>query len=85
MVEREKVFKRIWRESKKRSRIIMEQKPANIGLIGGIAKLDPSFERTSKLASQRLKREVERRETHGEFALEPALSIKGDPSRGKRF
>jgi hypothetical protein len=35
------------------------------------AKLDPFFERTSKLASRRLKREIERRETLGEFALEP--------------
>ena len=40
----------------------------------GIAKLDPFFERTSKLASRRLKREIERRETLGEFALEPDLS-----------
>ena len=37
-----------------------------------IAKLDSFFERTSKLASRRLKREIERRETLGEFALEPA-------------
>jgi hypothetical protein len=37
----------------------------------GIAKLDPFFERTSKLASRRLKREIERRGTLGEFALEP--------------
>jgi hypothetical protein len=37
----------------------------------GIAKLDPFFERTSKLASRRLKRELERRGTLGEFALEP--------------
>jgi hypothetical protein len=36
-----------------------------------IAKLDPFFERTSKLASRRLKREIERRGTLGEFALEP--------------
>jgi hypothetical protein len=36
-----------------------------------IAKLDPFFKRTSKLASRRLKREIERRETLGEFALEP--------------
>jgi chromosome segregation and condensation protein ScpB len=35
------------------------------------AKLDPFFERTSKLASRRLKREIERRGTLGEFALEP--------------
>jgi hypothetical protein len=39
--------------------------------IRGIAKLDPFFERTSKLASRRLKREIERRATLGEFALEP--------------
>src|SRR5258708_38713935 len=37
----------------------------------GIAKLDPYFERTSRLASRRLKREIERRGTLGEFALEP--------------
>jgi hypothetical protein len=35
-----------------------------------IAKLDPYFERTSRLASHRLKREIERRGTLGEFALE---------------
>jgi chromosome segregation and condensation protein ScpB len=39
--------------------------------IRGIAKLDPFFERTSKLASRRLKREIERRGTLGEFGLEP--------------
>jgi chromosome segregation and condensation protein ScpB len=39
--------------------------------IRGIAKLDPFFERTSKLAARRLKREMERRGTLGEFALEP--------------
>jgi hypothetical protein len=39
--------------------------------IRGIAKLDPFFERTSKLAARRLKREIERRGTLGEFALEP--------------
>jgi hypothetical protein len=44
-----------------------------------IAKLDPFFERTSKLASRRLKREIERRGTLGEFALEP------DPSHLKRI
>ena len=38
--------------------------------IRGIAKLDPFFERTSKLAARRLKREIERRGTLGEFALE---------------
>ena len=35
--------------------------------IRGIAKLDPFFERTSKLASRRLKREIERRGTLGEL------------------
>jgi hypothetical protein len=35
----------------------------------GIAKLDPYFERTSRLASRRLKREIARRGTLGEFAL----------------
>jgi chromosome segregation and condensation protein ScpB len=45
----------------------------------GIAKLDPFFERTSKLASRRLKREIERRGTLGEFALEP------DPLHLKRI
>ena len=39
--------------------------------MGGRAKLDSFFERTSKLASRRLKREIERRGTLGEFALEP--------------
>jgi chromosome segregation and condensation protein ScpB len=39
--------------------------------IRGIAKLDPFFERTRRLASRRLKREIERRGTLGEFALEP--------------
>jgi chromosome segregation and condensation protein ScpB len=39
--------------------------------IRGIAKLDPFFERTSQLASRRLKREIKRRATLGEFALEP--------------
>jgi chromosome segregation and condensation protein ScpB len=38
--------------------------------IRGIAKLDPFFERTGKLAARRLKREIERRGTLGEFALE---------------
>jgi chromosome segregation and condensation protein ScpB len=47
--------------------------------IRGIAKLDPFFERTRKLASRRLKRELERRETLGEFALEPDLSLKRIP------
>jgi chromosome segregation and condensation protein ScpB len=43
------------------------------------AKLDPFFERTSKLASRRLKREIERRGTLGEFALE------SDPSHLERI
>jgi hypothetical protein len=47
--------------------------------IRAIAKLDPFFERTSKLASRRLKREIERRGTLGEFALEP------DPSHLERI
>jgi len=41
-------------------------------------KLDPFFERTRRLASRRLKREIERRGTLGEFALEP------DPSHLER-
>ena len=45
----------------------------------GIAKLDPFFERTSKLASRRLKREIERRGTLEEFVLEPDPSLKEDP------
>jgi hypothetical protein len=45
--------------------------------IRGMAKLDPFFERTSKLASRRLKREIERRGTLGEFALEADPSTKG--------
>jgi hypothetical protein len=50
--------------------------------IRGIAKLDPFFERTSKLASRRLKREIERRGTLGEFALEPdPLYLKRIPSK----
>jgi chromosome segregation and condensation protein ScpB len=44
--------------------------------IRGIAKLDPFFERTSKLASRRLKREIERRGTLGEFALEADVFTK---------
>ena len=35
-----------------------------------IAKLDPYFERTSRLAARRLRREIERRGTLGEFALD---------------
>ena len=49
------------------------------------AKLDPYFERTSRLASRRLKREIERRGTLGEFALEPDPSLKEDPHGGKRL
>ena len=45
-----------------------------------IAKLDPYFERTSRLASRRLKREIERRGTLGEFALEPDPSLKRIPT-----
>ena len=41
-----------------------------------IAKLDPYFERISRLASRRLKREIERRGTLGEFVLEPDPSLK---------
>ena len=46
----------------------------------GIAKLDPYFERTSRLASRRLKREIQRRGTLGEFALEPDPSLKRIPT-----
>ena len=42
-----------------------------------IAKLDPFFERTSKLASRRFKRELERR---GTLALEPDPSLKRIPT-----
>jgi predicted metalloprotease len=42
-----------------------------------IAKLDSFFERTSKLASRRLKRELERR---GTLALEPDPSLKRIPT-----
>jgi chromosome segregation and condensation protein ScpB len=49
-------------------------------------KLDPFFERTSKLASRRLKREIERRGTLGEFALEADRPhLKTIPHRGKRL
>jgi chromosome segregation and condensation protein ScpB len=48
--------------------------------IRGTAKLDSFFERTSKLASRRLKREIERRGTVGEFALEPDPSTKRIPT-----
>ena len=44
------------------------------------AKLDPYFERTSRLASRRLKRELERRGTLGEFALEPDPLLKRIPT-----
>src|ERR1700726_1464687 len=44
------------------------------------AKLDPYFERTSRLASRRLKRELERRGTLGEFALEPDPYLKRIPT-----
>ena len=47
--------------------------------IRAIAQLDPFFEKTSKLAARRLKREIERRGTLGEFALEP------DPSHLERL
>jgi hypothetical protein len=54
--------------------------------IRGIAKLDPFFERTSKLASRRLKRELERRGTLGEFALEPeALHLERIPPEESGF
>ena len=43
--------------------------------IRAVAKLDPFFERTNKLASRRLKRELERRGT-----LEGALALEADPS-----
>ena len=48
--------------------------------IRGIAKLDPFFERTSKLAARRLKREIERRGTLGEFALEPDPCLRRIPT-----
>ena len=53
----------------------------------GIAKLDPFFERTSKLASRRLKREIERRATvlGSPLALEPDPSLKRIPTTGKRL
>ena len=49
--------------------------------IRGIAKLDPFFERTSKLAFRRLKREIERRGTLGEFTLD----LEPDPSHLERI
>ena len=49
--------------------------------IRAISKLVPFFERTSKLGSRRLKRELERRGTLGErFALEPDPSLKKIPT-----
>ncbi len=47
--------------------------------IRAVAKLDPFFERTSKLASRRLRREIERRGTLGEFALAPDPSLYRQP------
>jgi chromosome segregation and condensation protein ScpB len=47
----------------------------------GIAKLEPYFERTGRLASRRLKREIERRESLKEFALEPDPSLKRLPTK----
>ncbi len=50
--------------------------------IRGIAKLDPFFERTSKLGARRFKRELERRGTLGgsPLALKPDPSLKRIPS-----
>jgi chromosome segregation and condensation protein ScpB len=49
--------------------------------IRAIAKLDPFFEKTRKLASRRLKRELERRGTlGGAIALEPDRSLKRIPT-----
>ena len=42
-----------------------------------IAKLDPFFERTSKLASRRLKRELERREPSGSLCQSRILQLRG--------
>jgi hypothetical protein len=51
-----------------------------------IAKLNPFFEKTSKLASRRFKRELERRGTLGEpFALEPDPSLKRIPTEESDF
>jgi hypothetical protein len=50
-----------------------------------IAKQDPFFEKTSKLASRRLKRELERRGTLGEPMHCASLSTERIPARGKRF
>ena len=49
--------------------------------IRAAAKLDSFFERTSKLASRRLKRELEQRETLGELTLERDASLKEDLHR----
>ena len=49
--------------------------------IPAIAKLDPFFEKSQRLASRRLKRELERRGTLGEsFALEPDPLLKRIPA-----
>ena len=49
--------------------------------IPAIAKLDPFFEKSQRLASRRLKRELERRGTlGGALALEPDPSIKRIPT-----
>ena len=48
-------------------------------LRSGSTRRDPFFEKTSKLAARRLKREIERRGTLGEFALE------ADPSHLERI
>jgi chromosome segregation and condensation protein ScpB len=49
--------------------------------IRAVAKLDPFFEKTRKLASRRLKRELERRGTlGGAIALEPDRSLKRIPT-----
>ena len=45
------------------------------------AKLDPFFERTSRLAARRLKREIERRGTLGESTLEPDPHLKRIPTK----
>jgi hypothetical protein len=48
---------------------------------GGRSFWTPSLKRTSKLASRRLKREIERRGTLGEFVLEPdPPHLKGIPT-----
>ena len=50
-----------------------------------IAKLDPFFERTSRLASRRLKREIERRGTLGEFCARAGSLPYEDSHRGRRL